>query len=74
MPEPFFVLFRCTIFHNAPLHKHDGVAWWSYYDPAWQSIALWDITRLRLVGAPKVLHHDDADVQSAATFIVRRLV
>ncbi|MDQ2866447.1 MAG: hypothetical protein M3R51_09500 [Candidatus Eremiobacteraeota bacterium] len=56
------------------MHKHDGVAWWSYYDPAWQSIALWDITRLRLVGAPKVLHHDDADVQSAATFIVRRLV
>jgi hypothetical protein len=27
-----------------------GVRWWSYYDPAWTSIGLWNAAHLRPVG------------------------
>jgi hypothetical protein len=50
-----------------------GVSWWSFYDPLWQSIALWDISQLSQVGPPRVLSVHDAEVQRAATAIVRRL-
>jgi RES domain len=50
-----------------------GVGWWSYYDPTWQSIALWDIAHLTLIDAPRALSVRDANVRRAATAIVRRL-
>jgi hypothetical protein len=51
-----------------------GVSWWSYYDSAWQSAALWDISALTVVGTPRPLSVTDAEVNSAARTIVRRLI
>lgn len=51
-----------------------GTSWWSYYDAMWRSIALWDVTRLRLIDPPRILHMDDDDVQASARTIVRRLI
>lgn len=28
--------------------RWSGVRWWSYYDPRWGSLGLWDISRLRV--------------------------
>jgi hypothetical protein len=51
-----------------------GVRWWSYYDATWHSLALWDISRLVLIGAPQRLHSRDHAVEKAATIIVRRII
>jgi hypothetical protein len=54
--------------------RYCGVSWWSYHDPRWQSVALWDIAQLATVDAPRSLGVDDIEVQRAATAIVRRLI
>lgn len=54
--------------------RYAGVGWWSYYDSAWQSLALWDIRRLTLTGAPRALQIGDVEVKRAASTIFRRLV
>ena len=51
-----------------------GVSWWSYYDPAWRSIALWDLDGVALIEQPRVLNIEDRDVQQAASAIVRRII
>lgn len=51
-----------------------GVSWWSYYDASWHSLALWDISRLALVGKPRRLHLSDTTVEKAASIIVRRVI
>lgn len=54
--------------------RYAGVSWWSYYDSAWQSVALWDISRLTLLDSPRVLRVFDNEVKSAAITIARRLI
>ena len=52
---------------------YSGVSWWSYYSLAWKSIGVWDIARLRLVNAPRLLMIGDPAVATAATTIMRQL-
>lgn len=48
-----------------------GVSWWSFYGPQWQSIALWDLSCIRLAGEPAVLTVATEAVRTAAGSIVR---
>jgi len=50
-----------------------GVRWWSYYDPRWASIGLWDIRHL-VVEDVHALHLHDAALIEAGRLIVRRIV
>jgi hypothetical protein len=49
-----------------------GVRWWSFYEPQWGSIGLWDISGLRQTEI-RELHLDDADFVAASRAIVRRI-
>lgn len=49
-----------------------GVRWWSYYDPRWASVGLWDTGRLELEGV-RPLRLDDAALIEASHTIVRRI-
>ncbi|HXB73156.1 MAG TPA: RES domain-containing protein [Candidatus Acidoferrales bacterium] len=49
-----------------------GVRWWSYYDPEWASLALWNLERLRLKDVTP-LKLDDPALAQAARAIVRRI-
>ena len=55
------------------LGSYAGAQWWSYYNPDWISLGLWDISRLRAVGDPEVLSPAHPAVQSAAKAIVRQV-
>lgn len=55
------------------LGSYAGAEWWSYYNPDWTSLGLWDISRLRAVGAPEVLSPAHPAVQSTAKAIVRQV-
>ncbi|WP_262103458.1 RES domain-containing protein [Arthrobacter sp. Marseille-P9274] len=50
-----------------------GVSWWSYYEPRWASIGLWDISGLTPVGDPEPLTLDHPVIHGAAEAI-RRIV
>jgi hypothetical protein len=50
-----------------------GVRWWSYYDPRWASVGLWDTRRLTLEDVNPLSLHDPALVEASRT-IVRRIV
>jgi hypothetical protein len=52
--------------------RYAGVAWWSYYEPSWQSIGIWDLADLQ-VTTIQVLRRDDPDVVAAARTIYRRI-
>jgi hypothetical protein len=52
-------------------HSVDGVSWWSYYDPDWTSIGLWDWSALKIDGDPEVLDLDHPAVMAAADTICR---
>ncbi len=52
---------------------HIGVRWWSYYDPAWTSVGLWNIADLCLIGGPDVLNAGHELVQTTAEAIVRQI-
>ena len=49
-----------------------GVRWWSYYEPQWGSIGLWDTAGLRLRDV-RVLEMDDDDLVAAGRAILRRI-
>jgi hypothetical protein len=50
-----------------------GVRWWSYYDPAWSSYGLWDVTHLTLETIdPLTLDHPA--LLEASRIIVRRVL
>ena len=51
-----------------------GVSWWSYYEPDWQSLGIWDLSAVRMVEAPRILKLDDVVVGEAARTICRRFV
>jgi hypothetical protein len=53
--------------------KWIGVRWWSYYEPQWASIGLWDIRGLALEEV-RPLRLDDAAMIEASRTIVRRIV
>lgn len=53
--------------------KWIGLRWWSYYDPQWASIGLWDIRGLVLEEV-RMLRLDDGDMMEASRTIVRRIV
>jgi hypothetical protein len=50
-----------------------GVRWWSYYEPQWGSVGLWNIAGLELRDT-RPLRLDDPDVIAASRTIVRRIV
>jgi hypothetical protein len=53
--------------------RWSGVRWWSYYDPRWASLGIWDAAALSLVTL-RVLTLDDPAVIEAARTIARRIV
>ena len=50
-----------------------GVRWWSYYDPKWASIGLWDTRRVRLDEVERLDMDNPALIEASRT-IVRRIV
>jgi hypothetical protein len=50
-----------------------GVRWWSYYDPRWSSIGLWDRRGLAVENIQE-LRLDDAALVEAGRAIARRIV
>lgn len=50
-----------------------GIRWWSYYDPRWASIGLWDHDRLELEEA-RPLRLDDPALIEAGSTIARRII
>lgn len=50
-----------------------GLQWWSYYDPRWASVALWDLGGIEVEDVRK-LRLDDASVGEASRTILRRIV
>jgi len=51
--------------------EHQGISWWSYYDPRWASFGLWDYSGLSVVGTPTPLDMGNPLVQEAADIIKR---
>lgn len=49
-----------------------GVRWWSFYDPRWGSVGLWDLRAVSLVHTRVLLLNDPA-VREAARTIARRV-
>ncbi|HVS45202.1 MAG TPA: RES domain-containing protein, partial [Verrucomicrobiae bacterium] len=54
-------------------HDADGIAWWSYYNPDWLSLGLWNIRDLKLLGDPETLTVVDARVREASR-VLRRII
>ena len=50
--------------------KWTGVSWWSYYDPRWASVGLWNTSGLK-VQSVRQLRLNDADLVEASRVIVR---
>ncbi|MDQ0664705.1 hypothetical protein QFZ35_003203 [Arthrobacter ulcerisalmonis] len=51
----------------------DGLSWWSYYEPRWASIGLWDVKGLEVAGDPEPLTMDHDTVREAAA-IIRKVI
>lgn len=51
-----------------------GVSWWSYYEPDWRSIGIWDLGAVTITEPPRLLRLGDAAVAEAARAICRRLI
>jgi hypothetical protein len=50
-----------------------GVRWWSYYDPRWTNVGLWDIGRLEVEDV-RSLRLDDPALVEASRTIARRII
>lgn len=50
-----------------------GVRWWSYYDPRWASVGLWELKELTLQEVRPLRLNDPALIEASRT-IVRRIV
>lgn len=44
----------------------DGVRWWSYHDPDWGSLGLWDFSGLRIVGTVPLHRRHPSVIQAGA--------
>ena len=54
--------------------KYVGARWWSFYNPDWTSVGLWNVLRLRVIGIPEALSAEHPLVQKTAREIVRQIV
>jgi len=50
-----------------------GVRWWSYYDPGWASIGLWELKRIKVEEVRPLRLNDSALIDASRT-IVRRII
>ncbi|MBE4719556.1 RES family NAD+ phosphorylase [Pseudarthrobacter sp. AB1] len=50
-----------------------GLSWWSFYEPRWASLGLWDTSGLTVAGPPEPLTMDHDAVQEAAA-LIRRVI
>jgi hypothetical protein len=50
-----------------------GVRWWSYYDPRWASIGLWDFSRLEVEDVRSLRLDEPAMIEASRT-IARRII
>lgn len=48
---------------------HVGVRWWSYYDPRWGSVGLWDLRALTVVDVRVLALYDEEIVDAARTLV-----
>jgi hypothetical protein len=53
--------------------RHAGVSWWSYRDPQWSAIGLWDRSGLSLAGRPTPLTMEHPALLDAAAVLPRVL-
>ncbi len=53
--------------------RYAGVQWWSYYNPDWPVVGLWDRAALALGAAPELLTISSTAVLDAAKVIVRQI-
>ncbi|MDT4936775.1 MAG: hypothetical protein QOG80_446 [Pseudonocardiales bacterium] len=52
-------------------HEFAGVSWWSYYDPRWGSVGLWDVSALELVAVDVLDELDRPEIAEAADVLGR---
>ncbi len=50
-----------------------GARWWSYYNPDWPIVGIWDHPRVACVAPPDILTADAELVRDAAAIIVRQI-
>lgn len=60
-----------TIFERG---AYVGARWWSFYNPDWTSVGLWNTDRMRVIGTPESLNPEHPLVQKTAKEIVRQIV
>jgi hypothetical protein len=53
--------------------RHAGASWWSYYEPDWPVLGLWDRRSVQLAEPPQIITAASAVVQEAAAVIVRQI-
>jgi hypothetical protein len=53
--------------------RHAGASWWSYYEPDWPVLGLWDRRLLKLGEPPLIITSTSSVVQDAAAAIVRQV-
>jgi hypothetical protein len=54
--------------------EFEGASWWSYYEPDWTIMGLWERKRITVVGTPEILTVDHVAVRNAAATITRQIV
>jgi hypothetical protein len=51
-----------------------GASWWSYYEPEWTVMGLWERSGITVAGTPEILDVDHGAVRNAAATIARQIV
>ena len=60
-----------TIFQS---RRYIGTRWWSFYNPDWTSVGLWNVSGLRPIEVPQALNSAHPLVRKAASEIVRQIL
>ncbi len=55
------------------LNRYAGAEWWSYYDPDWPVVGLWDRSHVTVAGTPQIITATTPLVESTAASIVRQI-
>jgi hypothetical protein len=50
-----------------------GVSWWSYYEPDWRNLGIWDLSAVTIAEPPRIVRLNDLAVAEAARTIFRPL-
>ncbi|MHB8147089.1 MAG: RES domain-containing protein, partial [Vulcanimicrobiaceae bacterium] len=53
--------------------NYAGVTWWSYYNPDWRSVAIWDLRNVNVGRRYEPLAATHQLVKNAAAAIVRQI-